>query len=88
MGFSLVAVSEGYSLAVVFGLLIAVVPLVAAHNSRHGDSVIVAHGLSCFEACRVFPEEGIKPVSPALAAGFLSSIPSGKSLFIIFYCYL
>ena len=88
MGFSLVAVSEGYSLAVVFGLLIAMVPLVAVHNSRHGDSVIVAHGLSCFEACRVFPEEGIKPVSPALAAGFLFSIPSGKSLFIIFYCYL
>jgi len=41
-----------------------------------GTSVIVAHGLSCFEACRVFPEEGIEPVSPALAAGFLSSILS------------
>ena len=37
MGFSLVAVSEGYSLVVVFGLLIAMAFLVAEHSSRHGD---------------------------------------------------
>ena len=30
-----------------------------------------------------FPEPGIEPVSPALAGGFLSTVPSGKSSEII-----
>ena len=44
-------------------------------------SVIMARGLSCFESYRVFQEEGIEPVSPALAAGFLSSILSFISIY-------
>ena len=31
------------------------------------------------------PGPGLKPVSPALAGGFLTTEPPGKSLFIIFY---
>ena len=38
-------------------------------------SVVVAHELSCSTAC------GIKPVSPALAGGFLTTAPPGKSVF-------
>ena len=49
MGFSLVAVSGGYSLAVVCGLLTAVVSLVAEHGLQGaGASVLVARDLrSC-----------------------------------------
>ena len=37
----------------------------------------MAHGLSCSAACGIFPD--IEPVSPALAGGFLSTVPPGKS---------
>ena len=30
----------------------------------------MAHGLSCSAACGIFPNPGLKPVSPALAGGF------------------
>ena len=43
-------------------------------------SVVVAHGLSCSEACRIFPRLGIEPVSPALASRFLSPVLPEKSL--------
>ena len=43
MGFSLVVVSEGYSLVMVLGLLIAVASL-------------VDHRLSCFKARGIFPD--------------------------------
>ena len=50
-------------------------------------SVVEAHGLSSYGAwaqsprsmCNL-PEPGIKPMSPALADGFLSSIPPEESL--------
>ena len=44
-------------------------------------SVIVAHWLSCSEACRIFPDQGIKPVSLAPWGGFLTTGPPGKSLY-------
>ena len=37
-------------------------------------SVVVAHGLSCCD----LPGSGLKPVSPALAGGFLTTAPPGK----------
>ena len=50
-------------------------------------SVVVARGLSSCDAwslvfCNIWnlPRAGIKPVSPALAGGFLSTVPPGKSL--------
>ena len=42
-------------------------------------SVVVAHGLSCSAACEIFPGPGLEPVSPALAGGFLITVPPGKS---------
>ena len=42
MGFSLVAVSASYSLAVVHGLLIAVASLVGERALEHVGSVVVA----------------------------------------------
>ena len=41
-------------------------------------SVVVAHGLSCSEACGIFPDWGIKPVSLALQGAFLTTGPPGK----------
>ena len=41
----------------------------------HSGSVTVTHGLSCPVACG----PGIEPVSPALAGGFLTTGPPGKS---------
>ena len=40
----------------------------------------MAHGLSCSAACGIFPDEGSNPVCPALAGGFLTTAPPGKSL--------
>ena len=43
-------------------------------------SVVVAHGLSCLEACGILvPRPGIKPTSPALEGRFLTTGPPGKS---------
>ena len=48
-------------------------------------SVVVAHGLSSPAACGILvPRPGIKPASPALEAGFLTTGPAGKSLEGIF----
>ena len=40
-------------------------------------SVVVTHGLNCSTACL---GPGLKPVSPALVSGFLTTAPPGKSL--------
>ena len=72
VGFSLVVVSRGYPL-VLFGLLIAVSSLgvrglqgtwasvVAARRLQSTGSVTVAHKLSCFTACGLFPDQGRNP---------------------------
>jgi len=40
----------------------------------------VAHELSCSKPCRILvPQPGIKPASPALQGGFLTTGPEGKS---------
>ena len=67
-GLSLVAVSGGYSLIEVCGLLIAVASLVAKHGLlgswasvtvacglQSAGSVDVVHGLSCPMACGIVP---------------------------------
>ena len=48
-------------------------------------SVVVAHGLSCSTACGIFPGRGLEPVSPALAGGFLTTAPPGKSNIVEYY---
>ena len=40
----------------------------------------MVHGLSCPAGMWDLPGSGIEPVSPALAGGFLSTVPPGKSL--------
>ena len=42
-------------------------------------SVVVTHRLSSSKACRIFPDQGSNPVSPALAGRFLTTRPPGKS---------
>ena len=50
--------------------------------------VAVAFRCSCPEACGILaPEPGIKPVSPAMEGGFLTTGPPGKSPFQEFYRY-
>ena len=68
LGLSLVVVTGGYSLVTACGLLIAVASLVAGHGLysmwasvavcglQDSDPIVVAHGLSCSAACRIFPD--------------------------------
>ena len=42
-------------------------------------SVVVASRLSCPMACGNFLDQGSNPMSPALAGGFLTTGPPGKS---------
>ena len=59
-GHSLAAVSRGYSLVAVLGLLPAVASLVAEHRLLDTwASVDVARGLSCSMACGIFPDKGL-----------------------------
>ena len=58
MGFSLVAVSSGYSLLVVHRHLIAVASLVAAPRLWSTGSVVMARRLSCSASCGIFPDQG------------------------------
>ena len=52
-------------------------------------SVVVACGLSCPVACGILvPRPGIKPTSPALEGGLLTTGPLGKSLVYDFMKYL
>ena len=48
---------------------------------EHVGSVLAALRLSCSEAYGILlPQSGIKPASPALQGGFLTTGPSGTSL--------
>ena len=60
IGSSLVAVSGGYSLVVVGGLLTAA-SLVAGHGLWSTGSVAVLHGFSCSVACEVLLHQGLNP---------------------------
>ena len=90
-GLSLVATSEGYSLVVVRGLLVALASCCRAQALGLQASV-VAVGVGALE-CRLsscgawaklfhsmwhLPEPGMEPVSLALAGGFLTTGPQGK----------
>ena len=56
---------------------------------RVGFSLVVAYGLSCPATCGILvPRPWIKPASPALEGGFLTTGPPGKSqvLQVILMC--
>ena len=40
--------------------------------------------LSCPEVCGIFPDQGLNPMSPALADSLLSGGPPGKSVTVSF----
>ena len=71
-GFSLVAVSGGYSLVAVRGLLAVSFSCCRAQALKHrlggcGTSVSVPHSM------RNLPGPGIEPMSPAVAGRFLTT---------------
>ena len=51
----------------------------SAHRLQSVGSVILVHWLSCSAACRIFPDQGLNPLSPALAGRLISIAPPGKS---------
>ena len=75
---SSIAVSRGYSLAAVCGLLTVVASLVVGHRLWGTGSVVVVCRPSCSKACGIFPDQGSN-LSPALAGRFLTTGPLGKS---------
>ena len=81
------------------GLLIAVASLVAEHRLGMWASVVVALGLSsCGSRAQLLrgmwdpPRPGLEPMSPALADGFLTTAPPGKSpngtFKFLFHCHI
>ena len=64
----------------VYGLLIVVASLVAEHRLLSEQAPVVGPcGLSCVRGMWNLPGSGFEPISPALADGFLSTVPPGKS---------
>ena len=79
-GLFLVAAGKSSSPGAVLGLFIVVAFLVAEHRLYYTGSVVAAHRLSCPKACGILvPRRGIKPMSSALAGGFLTPGPPGNS---------
>ena len=70
---------RGLFFVVVLGLLIAAAPLTAKHRLQSTGLVAVVLGLSCPSAYGIFLDQGAEAVFPALAGGFLSTGPPGKS---------
>ena len=77
-GLSLVAASRGYSSLWCTGFSLSWLLLLLNMGSRCSGFSSVAHGLSCSAACGNLPGPGLEPVSPALAGGFLTTVPPGK----------
>ena len=60
-GLSLVAVRGGYSSLRCTGFTWRWLLSLQSTDSRARASVVVAHGLSCFAACGIFPDQGSNP---------------------------
>ena len=70
----------GLPFIVVYGLFIVVASLVAEHRLLSEQAPVVGPcGLSCVRGMWNLPGSGFEPISPALADGFLSTVPPGKS---------
>ena len=74
-GFSLVAVSGGYSVVAVYELLIAVASLALEHRFKElrlqqlqlpGSRAQDQFTISCSSACGILPDQGFELVSPAI----------------------
>ena len=64
---------------VVWRFLTVVASLVTKHRLCSPGSIVVAAGLSCSLGLWNPPAPGIEPLSPALAGGFFTTEPLGKS---------
>ena len=60
-GLSPVAESRGHSSLRCAGLSLSRPLLLRSTGSRRAGSAVVAHGLSCFVACGIFPDQGSNP---------------------------
>ena len=60
-GLSLVVASGGHSSSRCAGLSLSRPLLLWSTGSRRAGSVVVVHGLSCSEACGIFPDQGSNP---------------------------
>ena len=74
----------GLLFAVVLGLLTTVTPLISVHRLWSAGSVVVAHKLSCSEACGIFPEKEWNPV-PCISRGILNHQSIKEPLYIVYY---
>ena len=63
-GLSPVAASGGLSSSRCAGLSLSRPLPLRSTSSRRAGSVVVAHGLSCSAACRIFPDQGSNPCPP------------------------
>ena len=57
--------------------------VVVACGLQSSGSVAVAHGLNCSTTRGIFPDQGSNPRPPALAGGFLSTVPPGKPSWVL-----
>jgi len=48
-------------------------------------SVVEGHRLGCLATCGIFPDQGIKPTSPALAGRFLTTGLLREVLLLIYF---
>ena len=83
LGLSLVVASRGYSPLRCAGFSLGGFPCCRARALGARTSVVVAHRLSsCGTRAQWgmwdLPAPGLEPMSPALAGGFLSTVPPGK----------
>ena len=74
----------GLLFVVVLGLLTTVTPLISVHRLWSAGSVVMAHELSCSEACGIFPEQDWNRV-PCIGRGILNHQTIKEPLYIVYY---
>ena len=79
-GLSLVAVSGGYSSLRCAGFSLRWLLLLWSMGSRHAGFSSCDARAQLLRGMWGLPGPGLEPVSPALAGGFLTTVPPGKSL--------
>ena len=96
-GFSLTVASRGYSSSRCAGFSLKWLLLLQSTGSRRtgfsscGSRALERRLSSCGARAQLLrgmwdlPGPGLEPVSPALAGGFLTTMPPGKSLYLYFY---
>ena len=69
----------GLLFVVVLGLLTTVTPLISAHRLWSAGSVVMAHELSCSEACGIFPDQGSNSCVPCIGRRILNLLCHERS---------